>query len=356
MSVPGQHQRAPLWLARDALAQNDPALARDLVEPLAAHGNRDAMIILGAALAAEDNFDAAIRVWSQVDDPDALLYLANEAKDDGRTDEALAALRAMYEVDAEKGTFPLASLLWFSDLDANEPVDLIRKALAEYPYSDQRNLWLRRLGQILQSRTLYAEAEAVWQQTLAEYPQDIQAYISLGWVYYWQGDGVELAQSTFQKAIEMDPSQGDGYLAIAQVLALEMRMAEADPWFAQAVALNPDEQSWWLAWGNALRANGDLTRAFDIYGQLTVQSPDWAPVYYEIAWAYRTADSKDQAVESIRKALALSPSPPVPYYLRAGLIYEWAGYSADAIAAYQEALFLDPKNEAAQMGLQRLGQ
>jgi tetratricopeptide (TPR) repeat protein len=114
----------------------------------------------------------------------------------------------------------------------------------------------------------------------------------------------------------------------------EERYSEADAWFAQAVELNPQQNYWWLAWGNAMRGSGDLPRALDIYGQTVEIFPDWAPGYYEMAWAFQLAGSNDRAIEAIEQALALLTPPSEWYYARAGRIYELADDETEAICIY----------------------
>lgn len=359
LTAPDQHLRASLWLARDALARDDPAQARVLVEDLAENGNSAALVILGDALAAEGEFAEAIEAWSQAGDILSLLDAAAAARDDGRLADALLAFRAAYTIDMEKGTLPLATFLWDADIDRNESVALIRDVLLQYPYSaqpGQRLAWFRQLGKYLQLQYRWDEAEATYQDLLKEYPQDWQAYVELGWVYYKRGDGLDAALLAFQKATAVDPSRGDGHYAMAQVLIQEKRYSEADTWFAQAVDLNPQQKWWWLTWGNVMIESGDLPRALNIYGQTVEKFPDWAPGYYEMAWAYRLADSKDRSIEAIEQALALVTPPSEWYYVRAGQIYEWADDKAEAIAAYREALIINPLNYYAQQGLHRLGQ
>ncbi len=354
LPVPDQHPRALLWFARDALSQNDPAHARVLVEDMAENGNKYALAILGEALAAEGEFAAAVEALSQARDTHALLAAATAAEADGRIGDALLAFRAVYGIDIEKGTLPLVTFLWDADIDRNEAVARIRDAFLQYPNSELRLAWFRQLGKYLRLQNRWDQAEATLHDLSREFPQDWQVYIELGWVYYWRGDGLDAALSSFQKATALTPTRGDGYVATAQVLIQEKRYNEADTLFAQAVDLNPQEKSWWLAWGYAMLGGGDLEGAINIYEQALFLFPDWASGYYELAWAYRLADFKDKSIEAIEQALAIVTSPSDSYYARAGQIYEWADDKTAAIAAYRDALNINSLNNAAQQGLQRL--
>lgn len=350
---PDKHSRAPLWLARDALAKGDPLRALMLVESLAEQGDRQALIIKAHALVTRGEFSAAVQAWIQASDFTSLLDAARAAEDDARLDDAWMAFRAAQVVDPETGTLPLVYFLWRSN-ELESAATLLRQFLNTHPQATNRLALVLQLGSILRAQQSWTEAEAVYLQLLNEQPENVAAHIGLGWVYYLRGDGLELAIDEFQKAISYAPQQGDGYFAMGQILVKETCYSEADTWFARAIERNPDELLWWLTRANAARESGDLVLAIDIYRQAETQFPVSASVYYEMAWTYRLADLPDEAVRTIEQALALAMPPPEQYYVRAGQIYEWAGMEVEAIAVFRKVLEENPSNIAAQQGLQRL--
>ena len=348
---PEHHLRFTLWLARNALAYNDPDHAQELVTPLAEKGNGDALSILGDALSAQGEFVAAVQAWSQAGDLNSLLIATHLAQDDGRINDTLTALRAAYLIDAERVTLPLATILWDSSGGQVEAETLLRQAIEQFPHSNQRLGWMQKLGYFLRKNNRWNEAEIILQELLLENPLDWQSNIELGWVFYERGDGLEKAQSAFYTAIRIDPSRGNGYYAMGQVLAKEKLYKEADVWFVQALERKPDEPWWWVNRGNTARSASDFELALQVYRQTISLFPDFAPGYYDIALAYRLIGDQQGALEAIDKAIVLMNPPNIEYYVRAGQVYEWAGEEAKAFAAYNGALHLDPKNDAAQQGL-----
>ena len=206
---------------------------------------------------------------------------------------------------------------------------------------------------LFRSQKRWDEAIAVYESTLVHSPDDWTAHIGLGWAKYERGDGLPAAMSEFQKAINAPQSQGNGQFAIAEMLTHEKRFDEADAWFAQALALNPD--AWWyMARGDSARQAGNLTLALAVYQETVARFPDFAPAYYEMAYAYQLNEQPAQAMAAIEQALALMALPNAAYYARAGGIYEWAGDASRALHAYRQALLIDPHNVTALQGVERL--
>ena len=80
--APGGHPRAPLWLAREALAQGDADQAQALVSDLADQGDPDALAVLGDALVAQGDFPAAVEAWTRAGQSQPLLAAAQNAEEE----------------------------------------------------------------------------------------------------------------------------------------------------------------------------------------------------------------------------------------------------------------------------------
>jgi tetratricopeptide (TPR) repeat protein len=351
---PAGHAREKVWQARDALQSGDPVLAETLITAQAAQGDPLSMRLMSDALAAQGNFAGALAIWQQAGDAASLLRVASQAQEAGRLDEALIAYKAAWTLDPESGTLPLANFLLDYRQDYGRAENVLRQSLAALPNSKYWPLWSNRLGDALRGQKRWDEAATAYESTLVHSPDDWVAHIGLGWARYERGDGLEAAMSEFQKAINAPKSQGNGQLAIAQVLTREKRFEEADAWFAQALALNPDARWWYVARGNTARQSGNLALALAIYQEALARFPDYALAYYEIAYAYRLNEQPAQAIDAIEQALVLMAPPNANYYTRAGSIYEWTGDKSRALHAYRQALLIDPQNTAALDGVQRL--
>jgi tetratricopeptide (TPR) repeat protein len=352
---PAGHARAVLWLAFAALQSRNPALAETLVTSQAAQGNKLAMHLMVDVRLAQGDFAGALAIWQQVGDVASLLQAALQAQQAGHPKNALMAYEAAWTLDPESSTLPLANFLLDYRQDYSTAEKVLRQSLATLPNSRSWPLWSNLLGDALRAQNRWDEAATAYENTIVQAPDDWAAHIGLGWTRYERGDGSQAAMDEFQKAINAPKSQGSGQLAIARMLIREDRLEEADTWFVDALALNPEGRWWYVERGNAALRTGNLTLALAVYQETLVRFPDFAPAYYELAYAYQLNKQSAQAIAAIEQALALMMPPNAYYYSRAGSIYEWAGDADQALHAYRQALMIDPQNTAALKGVEKLG-
>lgn len=350
---PNSHQRAHLWLARQALAWGDPLEAQLLVESLVKEGNKDALLILGDALVDRGDFPGAVKIWQQAGGYNTLIQAAWQAREQGLPEEALLAGQAAWVLDPKIGTLPLSTFM----SDAGElkaAKSLLTHMVAEYPSAAQRPGWLLRLGDFSRNQESWDSAIYFYRQTLNEQFNNIYAHVGLGWAYYERGDDLKEALQEFNLAIELSPDHGDGYFAIGQVMAREQRYAEMDAWFVKALERNPQNRLWMMERANNLRDAGILSKAMILYNEMVEHFPDWAYVYYEFAWASKVGNHSDEAIQLIEQAMVLQYPENFWYFWRAGVIYEWADRPEEALDVYQKALSLSPENQAAKQAVERL--
>jgi tetratricopeptide (TPR) repeat protein len=275
---------------------------------------------------------------------------------DNRLDEALQAYQAAQAIDPGTGTAYLLSFYRYTLKDIDGAILVLKQAIASYPLATQQTSWMLQLAGMYRDNSSWQEAKTAYQELLTLDPGNVDAHVGLGWTNYLEGDGVAAAQVEFQKAIDADSERADGYYAMGQVLAREKRYTDADVWYAQAIERAPDNSSWWVERGNNARSAGNLDEAISIYSQAIERFPNFAYGYYELAWAYKMKEDKNNAIQAIEKSLAVISTPAEWYYVRAGQIYEWAGENDQAITEYRNALNVNPENSSAQQGLTRLGQ
>jgi tetratricopeptide (TPR) repeat protein len=232
-------------------------------------------------------------------------------------------------------------------------ISILEKGVREYSHSPQRQIWYRKIGDILLLESLWDDAILQYEQLLSEYPNDWRAYLSLGWAYYNQGNN-RVAIEQFQQAITISPNTADGYLAIGQMMEMEQRYKDADEWFQKALFFEPNNRIIYLYRANAARSDKNFPLAISVYQKAIELFPDWPNAYYELAWAYQMMGETEKALDSIDISLDLNTDPSFWYYLRAGAIYEWAGKKQKAFWAYEQALKINPDNQSAKSGIERI--
>ncbi|RMG27964.1 MAG: hypothetical protein D6732_19620, partial [Methanobacteriota archaeon] len=149
-------------------------------------------------------------------------------------------------------------------------------------------------------------------------------------------------------------SKGWGYFATGQMLVKEGLPEQADTWFATAIQQNPDNKEWWLVRANTARGIGRVDESLHIYQDAAKRFPDWAELYYEMAWGWKIKGEAQKAIGAIEQSISLSQGIVGRYHYRAGQIFEWHGDLEDALNAYLMAVTLLPHNRAATNALQRL--
>ncbi|MGB9591347.1 MAG: tetratricopeptide repeat protein [Candidatus Kryptoniota bacterium] len=283
--------------------------------------------------------------------------LTNIALQSGKTDrleDAYQSYFTAWKLDPITGTLPLVNFLVNNKKDLPTAENILQQAIASSPDENTWLSWNNRLGDIFRSEKRWDEAISIYERIVERDPKFWAAYIGLGWAKYERGDGLAEALSEFQKAILIPESKGAGQFAIAQVLTREKQYPQADEWYKKALEINPEASWWWAARGNALRTSGELAKAIEIYLMGIQKFPNFSPLYYEIAWAYKLNQQQAEAAFYIEKAIALMEAPNLGYYLRAGLIYEEIGDKEKAMQFYKLALQMDPANEGALKGLERV--
>jgi tetratricopeptide (TPR) repeat protein len=209
---------------------------------------------------------------------------------------------------------------------------------------------------LLTDQERWEEASDVYDQAIADSPEQIDLWIAKGWAGYEMGAGFPDTYNVFQHAISLNERRADGYNAVGLLMIREKRYNEADPWFVQAIVRQPNRWSIYLDRARAKRLAGQLDDAMKVLQEAINIFPDQPALFSQMALVYQLLDQTEPAMRAIEKALSLLESPDVGYYLRAGEIYEWAGYADRARQAFEMVLQLQPGNQTAQKALDRLAQ
>jgi tetratricopeptide (TPR) repeat protein len=354
------HDRATLWLAAEAIQAGNPALAEKLVISQVAQGDLFAIYLMIDARLMEGDYTSATALSLQAEDVDELIRVATQAQLTGHEDEALLAFEAALKMDSEKGILPLANFLLSTKMDISRAETLLRQSLVAFPNSRYSLDWYIRLGDELRRQKRWVEASDMYKSALMLNPNVWRAHLGLGWAQYEGGHSFQVALSEFREVIKSPESQGNGQFAIAQLMVRESRFQEADTWYVRAIELNSESWNWSVIRANTARQAGNLTLALSVYRETLKLLPNLASnysalIYYEMAYAYQLNAQPAEAINAIEQALDLMKPPIVSYYIRAGNIYEWAGYASRALDAYNQALLIEPQNIAALQGVERLG-
>ena len=103
--------------------------------------------------------------------------------------------------------------------------------------------------------------------------------------------------------------------------------------------------------GAAYRMKGDHDKAIAEGKRAIELDPNSADAHVWLGIAFNNADRAEEAVPLLERAIRLNPFAHTWYFLHIGSCLSFLGRYDEAIAAYQRALQLSPKNLLAHLGL-----
>jgi eukaryotic-like serine/threonine-protein kinase len=251
-----------------------------------------------------------------------------------------------------------------------------QKAAALDPTSDDA---FRGLADAYQKLNKPAEAEATYKKAISLRPQYWAGYSWLGFFYYRQGRYDDAAKM-FKEVINLAPDNFRGYSNLGGVYYLQARYQEAIPVLEKSIAIRPTveaynnlggayfsmrrfedaansyekglklDQTRWLSWGNLgdayYWAPGKRQQAANAYQEairladekLRVNPRDGSLLAFRATYL-AMIDRKDEAMSSLQKAQAFSPTDPDVQF-RGALVYNHFGDTDHTLQLLQRALAL----------------
>lgn len=184
-------------------------------------------------------------------------------------------------------------------------------------------------------------------------PDDPLVRYNLGFALVRQGDREE-AKTLFRQAIELDPDYRNAHYNLAVALAEEGAWREAAKHFAEACRIDPLDHGARLEWATALLQAGEPERALEEL-ERTLAAVDSQNSAFEGrvrldlgALRERTGD-REAALAHFEEAARLAADRPEVHAALAGALAR-AGRFADAAAAFQAAVELDPQDVGLRFG------
>jgi len=184
------------------------------------------------------------------------------------------------------------------------------------------------------------QAEKLLLQSLKIAPDFAPALAQLGRVYWDQGnfhailsieDGNALAREAFRQAITSDPQYGPAYaeLGLLQMMS-DWDFAAAEQNIQRALASNPGDAVILLIAGRLNGYLGHLDEAFDLFDQSIARDPVSPRGHYRLGRTLYTAHRMEEAADSLKMALSLSPGlmPGPQYFIGKALLAQGDALSA----------------------------
>jgi len=172
------------------------------------------------------------------------------------------------------------------------------------------------------------------------------AYVLKGLMFRTENK-IDLAISSYQTAVEIDPNYYSGFVALGNLY--EMKQSPLALEFYNT-ALQIDPKGIDALYGKAmiLQNNGQIAEAQDIYRKIADIEPDYYFAYYNQGYIKLVMESQfDSATYFFSKTVEIEPLYADAWY-NLGLSEQARGKNREAIKAFKEVLLLDKNFKKAQ--------
>jgi tetratricopeptide (TPR) repeat protein len=163
----------------------------------------------------------------------------------------------------------------------------------------------------------------------------------LGHTYLVAGRTDE-ALTAMAEVLKINPQHIDALAASALALGNMGKKEEAREYFERALAVDPGNKFVLTSYANFLAVDGKIPEAVEIFTRLTQDFPQDDKPFQLLGITYGMIGDYDKAIENLKKAASIKPSPSSYYYLAISL--KEKGDFAEAVR-YLELYLEDPKGE-----------
>jgi predicted O-linked N-acetylglucosamine transferase (SPINDLY family) len=184
----------------------------------------------------------------------------------------------------------------------------------------------------------YAELEVLAQSLLAQYPNDLLVWKSIGAALLKQGKN---ALDALQVTTRLAPGDAAEHCNLAAALLDAGRVQEAAVSCRRALQIQPEMAQAHGNLGNALRQLGHLDEAVASYLTALQLQPDAAQIHYNLGVVLRQQGKIDHAASSFQRASILAPGSAAAHEQLANTL-RTLGRPDEALAAFRRALAIDP--------------
>jgi len=206
-------------------------------------------------------------------------------------------------------------------------------------YLKGRYEWNQRTAESLRRAVAHFERAIALDPSYAPaYARLADCYNQMGTVLLGSGSPLTyrpLAEAAAIKALQIDPNLADGHAALGYVRHYSWQWADAEQSFQRAIALNPSAPLPRLWYANLLMSKARFDEALQQAHTARDLDPFSLVVHSNIGWILFNAGRPHEAIDVLRKAVALDPSYPQAHWRLADALAE-AGFAEEARKEVEE--------------------
>jgi adenylate cyclase len=197
-----------------------------------------------------------------------------------------------------------------------------------------------------------AQARQMYEEAIALDPQFASAYAMVGWTHFWDGrfgwtesrvKSINMAFQCAQKALEIDANIDFAHTILSAVYIVKRQYEKAVAAAEHALTLNPNSAHVYSTMAGVAGCSGRWEDSI-IYGKKSIRLDPFATIvsFHWLGRAYFMTGQYDEAIQTFRKALGISPNY-LPGHAFLAACYSSLGRGTEAAAAAEEVLRIKPK-------------
>jgi tetratricopeptide (TPR) repeat protein len=287
-------------------------------------------------------FQLKASAQSQLDAPPKSVEQVHHLTDQGKFDEALAALAEISKSNpTAKNLSREFGIIYYRKGDYPNAIASLQRAATENP-NDAEATQLTGLSLYLSGK--HAEAIPYLEKVQSWYPSaSVDASYILG-VAYIQTKNYPSARAAFAKMFQVPADSAAAYLFTARLLLRLDFGPIAEEYGKKAVELDPKLPLAHQLLGELYLYQSKIPEAITQLGQELAINPGDPAAYYKLADAYSRIQKFDEAEKLLQRSIWLDATSTGPYILL-GKVLQKKGETQLAIRALQRAISMDPNND-----------
>jgi tetratricopeptide (TPR) repeat protein len=211
-------------------------------------------------------------------------------------------------------------------------------------------------GALFYQRGYLDQAEASFQQALADDPSSAEALYGIGSVYLNQNKNAaarEIFERCVKQKADYPDTLPDAWNNLGVIATRESNVAEAIEDFKQALQINPNHLLSLNNLGNAFRLQKKWDEARDVLERALTIAPEDPEANYSLGMVYAQTDDPSKAYDHLQRALKAKPDYPEALN-NLGVLYLVTQRPDQAIATFQQCIRVAPAFDQAYLNLARV--
>lgn len=236
-----------------------------------------------------------------------------------------------------------AALRNYDETTLDEALAVFEKTLAFFPESYEA---MTGVGVVQLAQGNLAAASARFHAALEKNPKHLEAWYYLGRLELRRGDPAA-AKQAFERALALKPDDVDTLPLYAGVLSSLGDDAAAKRAFDRALAIAPQNVPAMMGLGAIAARNKDGGGALTWFDKVLKIDPSYAPAHVQKGKVLIAVGQAERAVPELQRACELAPSDFEAHYTL-GVFLASQGLNKEALPFLERALSLEPNNPMAE--------